>query len=140
MKIRRQIDAVAQQAAAVTQQALATTATAVEALPARARQAAKQAQPLVEAQLATLEVATTLGAKRLKAASEATSFDALVKGQVALFPETKDAALAESRKYLVMFFDAKDRFDAAMKSKVLGWVSPKAPRQRKAAVQEKAAA
>ena len=81
----------------------------------------------------TLEVAATLGAKRLKAASEAESLDGLVAGQVALFPETKAAALAETRKYLEMFFATKAEVDEAMKSKVLAWVTPKAPKARKAA-------
>lgn len=142
-KIRRQIDAVAQQATTVTQQALAKTATLVAAVPVQARKAVKlaaKAESLVGAPLETLQVAATLSANRLQAASEAESFDALIKGQVALFPATKSAALAETRKYLTLFFDAKERIDAAVKAKALAWVTPKIPKARKVAAQETAAA
>lgn len=149
MKIRSKLEMMVRDtgtyASAATRKGLAKTADVVAALPATTRGAfegasklAAQAEPLVapvvKAQLGTLEVMATLGAKRLKAASEAESFDGLVKGQVALLPETKAAALAETRKYLEMFFATKDKVDAAMKSKVLAWVTPKAPKARKAAV------
>ncbi len=144
MKIRTKLEMftrdVGTYATAATRKGLAKSAELVASVPSRTRGAVKgagklvaQAEPLVEAQLETLEVAATMGAKRLKAASEAESFDGLVEGQVALFPETKAAALAESRKYLEMFFATKDKVDLAMKTKVLAWVTPKAPKARKTA-------
>jgi hypothetical protein len=155
MKIRSKIEMTARDmgvyAAAATKKALAKSADVVAALPESTRGAIKGARklagrvepvvaPVVEAQLETLEVMATMGAKRLKAASEAESFDGLVAGQVALFPETKAAALTETRKYLEMFFATKEKVDEAMKTKVLGWVTPKAPKVRKAAAQPAAAA
>lgn len=144
MKIRTKLEMMTRDAgvyaAAASKKALAKSAELVAALPGSTRGAIKgagklvaSAEPLVDAQLETLEVAATMGAKRLKAASEAESFDGLVKGQVALFPETKAAALAETRKYLELFFASKDKVDAAVKTKVLGWVAPKAPKARKVA-------
>jgi len=140
MKIRSKLDVMARQygetAATTAQKALAQSADLVATIPARTRGAIKGARslvaraeplvtPVVEAQLETLEVVATMGAKRLKAASEAESLDGLVKAQVALFPETKAAALGEARKYLEMFFSTKADFDAAMQRKVLAWVTPK---------------
>jgi hypothetical protein len=144
MKIRSKLETKARDlgvyAEGATKKVLAKSAEMVGALPETTRSAIKgagklvnRAEPLIEAQLETLEVVATMGAKRLKAASEAESFDLLVKGQVALFPETKAAALSETRKYLEMFFATKDKVDEAMKSKVLAWVTPKAPKARKAA-------
>ena len=144
MKIRSKLQMKAHDygvyAKAATKKALAKSADVVAALPETTRGAIKgagklvdRAEPLVEAQIGTLEVMATMGAKRLKAASEAESLDGLVQGQMALFPETKAAALAETRKYLEMFFATKDKVDAAMKSKVLAWVTPKAPKARKSA-------
>lgn len=144
MKIRSKLEMTVRDAgvyaAAASKKVLAKSADVVAGLPETTRGAIKgarkfavRAEPLVEAQLETLEVVSTMGAKRLKAASEAESFDGLVKGQVALFPETKAAALGETRKYLEMFFATKDKVDEAMKTKVLGWVTPKTPKARKAA-------
>ena len=144
MKIRSKLEMTVRDAgvyaAAASKKVLAKSADVVAGLPETTRGAIKgarklagRAEPLVQAQLETLEVAATLGAKRLKAASEAESLDGLVAGQVALFPETKAAALTETRKYLEMFFATKAEVDEAMKSKVLAWVTPKAPKARKAA-------
>lgn len=146
MKIRSKLEMTTRDAgvytAAFAKKVLAKSADLVAALPASTRGAIKaastltvRAEPLVEAQLETLEVAATLGAKRLKTASEAESFDGLVKGQVALFPETKAAALAESRKYLTMFFATKGKVDEAIEAKVMSWVAPKPTKARKAVAQ-----
>lgn len=155
MKIRNKLEMTVRDlgvyATAATRKALAKSADVVAALPESTRGAIKGARkfvgrvepvvvPVVEAQLETLEVMATMGAKRLKAASEAETFDGLVKAQVALFPETKAAALTETRKYLEMFFATKDKVDEAMKVKVLGWVTPKAPKVRKSAALPAAAA
>ena len=151
MKIRSQVDVLSRRyvksATVATQKALAKSADFVAAVPERARDAVAKgrrltkdagkvvarAEHLVDAQLETLEVAASLGAKRLQAASEAGNLDSFVKAQLALFPQTKAAAINETRKYLELFFAAKDELDATLKTKVLGWVTPKAPKARKAA-------
>ena len=143
MKIRTQLN-----------KALAKSADFVATVPTRTRNAvasgrrltkgagkvAARAEVLVDAQLDTLEVAAALSAKRLQAASEAESLGTLVQGQVALFPETKAAALSEARKYVEMFFAAKGEVDATLKAKVLAWVAPKTPKARKAPATVAAAA
>ena len=144
MKIRTKLEMTASDlrvyATAATRKPLAKSADVVAALPETTRGALKGAnklaarvEPLVEAQVGTLKVVAAQSAKRLKAASEAESFDGLVKGQAALLPETKALALAETRKYVELFFATKDEVDAALKTKVLGWVTPKALKARKAA-------
>ena len=145
MKIRSKFEVIAsqygEQAAALAQQALARSADLVGAVPSAARGAvqgagafAARVEPLVEVQLDTLEAVAAQGAKRLKAASEAASLDALLKGQAALLPESKAIALERTRVYLELYFSAKEKLDGAVKAKVMSWVATKPAKARKAPV------
>jgi len=150
MTIRTRVDALTGKAIGLTRQALQQAATVVAVIPTSTRDAlatgrrmghaaGEATRVLAEAQLGTLEVVAGHSAKRLLAASEASSLDGLVSGQLALNAEAKDAALTESRKYLALYFDAKARWDEAVKGRVLGLVTPKA-RPRKLPARAKAAA
>lgn len=142
MTIREQTQALAGQTLDTTRQVLAKGADIVAALPTQTREALAKGRELgtnatdraakyAEYPLGTFEVVASLGAKRLKAAAEAHSYADFVAGQKAINPETLAAAQAEAKKYLELYFDAKQAFDAKVKHKVMALVSSK-PRARKA--------
>jgi hypothetical protein len=147
---KQQFQAVAGQSVTVARGALvkgadllagtaSSTRKAVETVIQANTYALAKAKDLVEAELDTLAVATALGAKRLKAAGEAADLDALVKGQIALLPESRDAALAEAKKYLEMYFAAKAEIDAVVQKNVIALVTPKAKAVKKPASAKAAA-
>lgn len=150
MTVRDRLNTLPSQAADLSRKALHKAAETVAVLPgttrdalATSRKAGKvavaAARTLTDAQLDTFEVLAAHGAKRLETASQANTWDTLVSGQMALNAEAKEVALAESRKYLEMYFDAKGRWDEAVKARVMGLVTPKAKPRKVAQPAEKAA-
>ncbi len=80
----------------------------------------KSLEKLLKVQLTGLEKLVDGGAHRLQMAANASSFEALVKGQIEAMPTTRAMAIAHARRTLEVVRDTGDELSGVVKQTVAG--------------------